>query len=288
MVILSDKWKIFQTDKLEYILLSSGNNSQKIKGNNASEIVDVLNEIQSNDSFQHAEKRLKEKYEEEFISNVLEWLEFNRFIKIEQTSKVHNINVIGEFSEDETLIKDFINNLPSGINVNHYVNLSKTKNIEILEGQTTLLIAPFWHNEKNILAISELIIDSKDDFFYVELYNNGLTLGPLLNSSKGTACLNCIEKRKLFNSSNPTLILENIINREMLNENVLNVFEIGNFAYNKIFIYNELEKILFNKNKALYNKSLFMDLHKYENNEIKVLKTPNCQICNPQIIYNPL
>lgn len=288
MVILSDKWKIFQTDKLEYILLSSGNNSQKIKGNNASEIVDVLNEIQSNDSFQFAEKRLKQKYEDEFINNVLEWLEFNRFIKRENTTQVHNINIIGEFSADETLLKDFINNLPSGINVNHYVNLSKTKHIEVLEGQTTLLIAPFWHNEKNILAISELIIDSKDDFLYVELYNNGLTLGPLLNSSKGTACLNCIEKRKLFNSSNPTLILENIINKEMLNENILNAFEIGNFTYNKIFIYNELEKILFNKNKSLYSKSLFMDLHKYENNEIKVLKTPNCQICNPHTIYNPL
>lgn len=287
-MMISNKWKIFQTDKLEYILLSSGCNSQKIKGNNASEIVDVLSEIQSSDCFQKSYNKLKERYDHELIVNILEWLEYNKFIKKSNATAVHNINIIGEFSEDETLLKDFIQNLPLGISVNNYVNLSKSPEIKIEKGQMTLLVAPFWYNEKNIIAISELIKDSQDDFLYIELYNNGLTLGPLLNSVKGTACLNCIEKRKLFNSSKPALILENIINKEMLQENILNVLEIGNFEYNKVFIYNELEKILLKANKSSYNKSLFLDLFKYENYEFMVLKAPNCQVCNPYTIYNPL
>jgi hypothetical protein len=288
MKIISEKWKIFQTDEFEYILLFNGKNSQKIKGKNSTGIVDVLNELQISDSFQKAEIELKKKFDVEFINNVIEWLEFNHFIKHENDNVVKNINLVGEFSEDEKLLSDFIANLPTGIIVNNYINLSKTKKIELIKGQTTLLIAPFWYNEKNIIKISELMVNSKDDFFYIELYGNGLTIGPLLNSSKGTACLNCIEKRKLFNSSNPTLIVENIINKEIINENIVNVFEIGHYSFNKTFIYNELVKILLNNNKSLYNKSLFMDFNKYENHEFKVIKTPNCRVCNPQTIFNPL
>lgn len=288
MLIISEKWKIFQTAMFEYILLSNGKNSQKIKGNNATEIVDVLNELQVNKSFQSAEIELRKKYNIDFIENVIEWLEFNHFLKRVDDNVSKNINLVGEFSDDEELLADFIANLPIGITVNNYVNLSKTQNVELIEGQTTLLIAPFWYNEKNIIKISELMINSEDDFFYIELYGNGLTIGPLLNGSKGTACLNCIEKRKLFNSSNPSLILENIINKDVINENTVNVLEIGHYSFNKTFIYNELEKILLNNNKSLYNKSLFMDFNKYENHEFKVIKTPNCVVCNPQTIFNPL
>ncbi|MGQ7854393.1 hypothetical protein ACUN24_09100 [Pedobacter sp. WC2501] len=288
MNISPEKWKIFQTEELEYILLSSGFNSQKIKGNNAPGIVEILSEIQSNHSFQEAKLKLKTKYDDEFIENVLEWLEYNKFIDNIRTKEIVYINIIGEFSDQEESIIDFINNLPDGIEVNHYVNLSETKNITIKEGQTTLLIAPFWHNQETIIAISELMMESEDDFFYVELYNNGLALGPLLNSSKGTACLNCIEKRKIFNSSNPALILENIINKGIKNENLVNVLQIGHSKTNNVLIYNELEKILLKQNKSAYNKSIFIDLDKYENSQFRIIKAPNCEVCNPKIIYNPL
>jgi len=288
MLIISEKWKIFQTDKFEYILLASGKNSQKIKGKNATEIVDVLNELQIKDSFQEAIIELKKKFDVEFINNIIEWLEFNNFVERVNDNVAKKINLIGEFSEDERLLSDFITNLPIGLTVNNYVNLSKTKKIELIKGQTTLLIAPFWYNEKNILKVSDLMINSEDDFFYIELYCNGLTIGPLLNSSKGTACLNCIETRKLFNSSNPSLIIENIISKELINENTINVLEIGHYSFNKTFIYNELVKILLNNNKSLYSKSLFMDFNKYENFEFKVIKAPNCIVCNPQAIFNPL
>lgn len=288
MNALKDKWKIFQTDQLEYILLSNGNNSQKIKGNNAIQIVDVIDEIQNSSSHTDAKANLKTRYDENTVTNIFEWLSFNKFLNDDKQTGQVGLNIIGEFSNDEKLLRNFINTLPTELSVKSYVNLSKTNKVEIIKGFPTLLIAPFWHKQENINTIAKLMVESGDDFLYVELYNNGVSLGPLLNSSKGTACLSCIEKRKLFNTSNPTLILENIIDKNILTENKLSVFEIGHFDSNKIFIYNELKKLICEKNKSMYSKSVFIDLNKYENSQFRVIKTPNCEMCNPQIIYNPL
>ena len=284
------KWKILQIEPEEYILLSSENNIQKIKGKNSRAIIDVLDAMQSNSNIIEAKNKLLTSYEEDFINDVIEWLEYNKFIIKSESKSLKKINIIGEFSKNEDFLLDFLKNLPVGIIVNKVFNLSKSTDIFIDKDDNviTLLVAPFWYNKENIKKISKLIIETKTDFLHVEIFNNGIALGPLMNSSKGTVCLNCIEKRKIFNFSNPTLILENIIKKDVVSFNELNVLELGNFKLNKAFIYNELEKIILNDNKSLYNKSVFIDYNKYENNFFKVIKTPDCEICNSNVIYNPL
>lgn len=286
----SKNWKIIKSDIEEYILLSDSNTIKKIKGKNASDIISVLINIQEkkdldlklNTSFE------VNKFDLEYKENIINWLSTNNFITSAK-SKECKINIIGEFGNNDELINAFVNNLPESIFVNKIFDLSIPNcidNINNTDNILTLILAPLYYNRDYIKKISELQISSKDDFLYIELYENGILLGPLMNLEKETVCLNCIEKRRIFNATSPSVIIENLISKDSDSISINNILKIGNFRNNSAFIYNELEKYLYlNKN---YNKSIFIDFNKYENQHFEVMKAPNCEFCNKQVIYNPL
>lgn len=276
-------WKIIQTDPDEYLLLSDSNTIKKVKGNNATDIITVLKHYQNNSVIP---KELN--FDEEHLDNIQEWLEYNTFLKTPDLIKT-SINIVGEFGNDEILLNNFISNLPLNVEAKKFYNLSKNIDFKDFDSSIlTLLIAPFYYNKTSIKLLSELQQNSSSDFFQVELYNNGISLGPLMNYSKDTVCLNCIETRKIYNTSSPQIIVENLLQKEGDSITINNVLEIGDFEINKAFIYKELIKVIKNKDKNLYNKAVFIDFNQYENQNFAVLKTPNCKICNPIEIYNPL
>lgn len=286
------KWKIIQTNLDEYILLSDSNTIKKIKGKNATDIITVLDALQNNKSVKEIENILQlPSFHAGMVEDILDWLAFNKFIYLKSKSNM-NINIIGEFGEENLKLTHFIESLPNDISIDTIYNLSK-KDIELIpEKQVniplTLLIAPFFYNSINIQKICRLQQQSNSDFLFIELFNNGILLGPLMNSSKDTVCLNCIETRRLFNVSNPDLVIENIIDRKTSTDNSISVFDIGNFELNKVFIYNELSRAVERYGSNLYNKSIFIDFNNFENQHFNVYRTPNCDVCNPIIIYNPL
>ena len=199
------------------------------------------------------------------------------------------INIVGEFGNENSFIDEFKQSLPNNITINKIYDLSNLKILKDFEESFfTLIIAPLYYNKYNIELISNLQIKSKSDFLYVEIYNNGILIGPLMNSQKETVCLNCIEKRRVFNATNPKIIIDNLVEKEpkLISNN--NVFQIGNFNINCAFIYNEINKILSQNIKTLYNKSIFIDFNKYDNQFFELMKAPNCEICNNLTIYNPL
>ncbi|PTT71919.1 hypothetical protein DBR25_15820, partial [Chryseobacterium sp. HMWF001] len=165
-------WKIIQTDTDEYLLLSDSNTIKKIKGSNASDIIKVLMHNQNNSATTE-----KLDFDKEHIENIQEWLEYNAFLKTPDLTKT-SINIIGEFGNDESLLRDLIHNLPLNIEVKEFYNLSRNTDIKDFDNSLlTLLIAPFYYNKENIKLISELQQNSKSDFFQIELYNNGISIG---------------------------------------------------------------------------------------------------------------
>lgn len=284
----SKNWKIIQSDNSEFILLSDSDTIKKIKGNNANDIVSVLLNIQNNKKVHLQEDFLLDKFENEYVENIQEWLLINEFVYLEK-SKNLKINIVGEFGNKNSFINEFKQSLPDNIFINKIYDLSNPTILNDFEDSFfTLIIAPLYYNKYNIELISNLQIKSKSDFLYVEIYNNGILIGPLMNSQKETVCLNCIEKRRVFNATNPKIIIDNLVEKEpkLISNN--NVFQIGNFNINCAFIYNEINKILSQKIKTLYNKSVFIDFNKYDNQFFEVMKAPNCEICNNLTIYNPL
>ncbi len=289
------KWKIIQMNPEEYLLFLDSNTIKKIKGKHAPHIVAVLTLLQE-------EKDLAQLFTEEGIpfleQNKMEdsiaWLTVNQFITpaSEDIAPI-NLTLIGEFGSNLTLLTTFIAGLPQSIQVSKVCNLSDVmgEKLEVEKGNTTdliLLLGPYFYQADTIQKISLLQKASTTDFLFVEMYENGVLLGPLMNSSKETVCLACIEKRKIFNTTQPHLLLDHIWHMERIKDYPISVFEIGSFPINTAFIYNELHKIAVYKNKSLYNRALFIDFNRYNNQYFNVLKAPGCEFCNPISIYNPL
>jgi bacteriocin biosynthesis cyclodehydratase domain-containing protein len=282
-------WKIIQSDNNEYILLSDSDIIKKIKGKNSHDIVSVLLSLQKDTTNVKIREKISiENFEKEYINDIIEWLKHNHFIE-EQNISTSKINIIGEFGDDNFLLNEFIDYLKPKIEVNKIFNLSENNNLlEFKYDFLTLLIGPFFYNQDNIKKISELQEDKNIDFLYTEIYQNGILLGPLMNLEKETACLNCLKIRRVFNTSTPSIIIENLIKKNNVSITNNNVFEIGDFNINKVFIYNELKNIITNSNKKLYNKSIFIDFNKYQNQYFNITKAPNCNFCVDKTIYNPL
>lgn len=285
----SKNWNIKQSDVNEFILLSDSNTIKKIKGKNASDIISVLLNIQNSETkIEFKEIFLIDRFEKKYTSDITDWLLFNNFIYIENTLE-QKINIVGEFGNDKNLVAKLVNKFPKNITINKLYNLSNTNILDNYnENVFTLIIAPFYYNANNVKIISELQLKSQSDFLYVELYENGILVGPLMNSQKETVCLNCIEKRRVFNATNPDIIIENLISKDDKSIIINNIFEIGNFDINCAFIINEIQKILFFNKKTMYNKSIFIDYANYENQLFELMKAPNCEICNNLTVYNPL
>jgi bacteriocin biosynthesis cyclodehydratase domain-containing protein len=285
----SKNWNIKQSDVNEYILLSDSNTIKKIKGKNASDIISVLLNIQNSETkIEFKEIFLIDRFEKNYTSDITDWLLFNNFIYVENTLE-QKINIVGEFGNDENLIAQLVNKFPKNITINKLYNLSITNILDNYNDNVfTLIIAPLYYNANNVKIISELQLKSQSDFLYVELYENGILVGPLMNSQKETVCLNCIEKRRVFNATNPDIIIENLISKDDKSIIINNIFEIGNFDINCAFIINEIQKILFFNKKTMYNKSIFIDYSNYENQLFELMKAPNCEICNNLTVYNPL
>jgi hypothetical protein len=249
----SKNWNIKQSDVNEFILLSDSNTIKKIKGKNASDIISVLLNIQNSETkIEFKEIFLIDRFEKKYTSDITDWLLFNNFIYIENTLE-QKINIVGEFGNDKNLVAKLVNKFPKNITINKLYNLSNTNILDNYnENVFTLIIAPFYYNANNVKIISELQLKSQSDFLYVELYENGILVGPLMNSQKETVCLNCIEKRRVFNATNPDIIIENLISKDDKSIIINNIFEIGNFDINCAFIINEIQKILFFNKKTMY------------------------------------
>lgn len=288
------KWKIIQLDPEEYILLSDSSTIKKIKGQQASDLIAVLRSIQEQKTMDalvldQCSTFLQQDKKEELFS----WLVENKLLAPHTTKQeTYFIDIIGEFGHDLQQISAFCKGLPESIRVSTVYNLSdplcpefkKTKEDVAL----TLLIGPYFYNASNVAKISAFQATQSSDFLFVEFYENGILLGPLMNSAKDTVCLTCVETRKLFNTCNPQLIMEHIWEKDRMQEYVVSVFDIGSFSLYASFVYNELNKILFRNTKTLYNKATFIDFNRYNNQFFQVLKSPSCSICSNVTIYNPL
>lgn len=288
------KWKIIQLDSEEYLLLSDSSTIKKIKGQQASELIAVLSFIQEQKTLDalvldQCPDFLQQDKKEELLS----WLVENKLLPPPTTEqKNYCIDIIGEFGHDIQQVSAFIKGLPESIHVSTVYNLSDSLCPEFDQTREaislTLLIGPYFYNASTIAKISAFQMTQSSDFLFVEFYENGILLGPLMNSAKDTVCLHCVETRKLFNASNPEVIMEHIWEKKRLQEHVMSVFDIGSFALYSAFVYNELKKVLFRKNKTLYNKAAFIDFNRYNNQFFRVLKSPACSICSNLAIYNPL
>lgn len=288
------KWKIIQLDPEEYVLLSDSSTIKKIKGQQAPDLIAVLRSIQEQKTIDdlvldQCPSFLQQDKKEDLFS----WLVENKLLAPHITKQeTYNIDIIGEFGHDVQQITAFIAGLPELIRVSTIYNLSDPLCPEFGRstkvGALTLLIGPYFYNASTIAKISGFQTTQSSDFLFVECYENGILLGPLMNSEKDTVCLSCVEKRKLFNTVNPQVIMEQIWEKERMQEHVLSVFDIGSFTLHASFIYNELNKVLLRKNKTLYNKAAFIDFNQYNNQFFRVLKSPSCSNCGKLALYNPL
>lgn len=281
-------WKIYQINTEEYILISDSEVIRKIKGANASDIINVLKFKINKEPSIHIQKTFEiESLKNEYISDIEEWLLYNNFYSIDSKNS-YNINIIGEFGVNSHFLENFKKNIPKNININTITNLSNGEYFENNENvDLNLVIGPLFYNQEHIKYISFLQKNSPFNFLYTELYLGGILLGPLMNTEKETVCMNCIEKRKVFNFLQSDIV-ESFIKDDLKSITFNDVFMIGNYEINKTLIYNELLNVLFKSSKKLYNRSLYIDFNNYNNQDVIVLKSPNCEFCNPINTYNPL
>lgn len=288
------KWKIIQLDAEEYLLLADSSTIKKIKGQQASDLIAVLSFIQEQKPMdtlvlEGCPSFLQQDKKEDLLS----WLVENKLLAPHTIKhEPYLIDIIGEFGCDLQQMTAFIAGLPESIRVSNVYNLSDTNCPPFNEGREgvalTLLLGPYFYNAPTIAKISAFQKTQSDDFLFVEFYANGILLGPLMNSDKDTVCLSCVEKRKLFNTFNPEVLMEHIWEKERMKDHVISVFDIGSFALYSSFVYNELQKVLLHKNRTLYNKATFIDFNRYNNQFFRVLKSPSCSICSNLSLFNPL
>lgn len=287
------KWKIIQTDHNEYIVLSDSNSIKKIKGKDATDMIAVLALVQEQvpipPDFTFSYPYVSQK---DRVNDLLSWLTMHQFIYPDIEKKMEmKLDIIGEFGVHSNLLQTFIKGLPDQIKVSNVYNISE-ENIVLQPADSsatlTLLVGPYFYNAKTIQQISLVQQTTSTDFLFVELFENGILLGPLMNHQKGTVCLNCIEMRKMFNATTPAILMEQLLEKERIKDHPFSVWEIGSFSINTAFIYNELHKIMIEGDKTRYNKAVFVDFHRYHNQYLMVLGDPSCEFCNDLSVYCPL
>lgn len=269
MKIRSKNWEIFKSNFNEYILIS-GNEVRKISGESSVDIISRLDFIQSvNNKLDDVSKNL---------NAIDEWLLENRFIDYINDSKY---SIFFHLDKNFKLVDTIKANLTKSlINVqDNYDNVD----LEIMIVYDTF-------NKIQFYKLNEVLFKrKKSNFLFIELNENSITLGPLINIEKGTCCLKCIYKRKLYNRNMPYIMLEKINKLNDIQNNI-SIDELLTDLRLKMysaFISNEIESILKYDSSKLFSRAISIDMTTYNSDYSEVMTVPNCE-CNRISVYNPI
>lgn len=192
-------WKVYQQSQNEFILLSDSDNIKKVKGNSANDIISVL----LNHQAKSIDSTLDSNYtsidlSKDYIESIEAWLEQNQLIDtLDYDKEIQNINVIANFGgqpQSSTPLKSKLGDY--NINLKNAYDISNLTSID--NSLFTVVIGPLYYDSDVIDTISDFQRNLNNDILYIELYNNGISLGPLMNPKKGTVCLKCIESRRVL------------------------------------------------------------------------------------------
>lgn len=284
---MNNNFKIYKVNNSEYIVTSEEGRINKIKGNHAENLVEILKTFQIFRDFELVKEKLIKSIDNEFIDTGFNWLISNNFISPIVSIETKKIIFFGEFNNDFSYLNEIESSLNSNIKIKNIIDLSNTYFSIDNDVDLVVLFGPLWYDKNIILQIAEFMKNLKVDFLYIEPLQNGIIIGPLMNVGLNTLCINCLYKRKLVNSYSPNIIVENMV-ESLINHNNINILEIGNFKIHKSFIINEIEKNLIYVYKGLYNKSILIDYLNYNNQFFQTLKTIDCEVCSNYNDYNPL
>lgn len=243
----------------------------------------IVKEALRNDLFDIVSSKIKISKNHYF--SLLEWLIQNGILTEDINSKdveIINIGVLGVGENSSLEIEKKLNEFLD--NSNYSFKYSK----DVFNSNLILLFSPILNKELNYTILEE-IYKSKIPHIYADLSLNSISVGPAIIPDIKMHCMKCFFKRRISNTKRPKQYLD-FFNLDIESSYIENI---SNYSY-----FNTLVEVLSNE---IYNllkteweygdiigKSKTINFLSNEFNVSRILKTPDCDICNERYIVRPV
>lgn len=284
---------LYENDNQLYMGFGDGYLS-KIEGDDVFYVKEILKNLSNSDALVKSDKLYQEldekiEIEKDYFDSLLEWLKGNGIITyVEDESlkvnKILNVGIIGASNtEQESIINDINKNLLADGEFSLNLKNADDENIDFC-----LVFSPMLNKEINFDFFRELYA-RKTPHLYIDFSAFSVTLGPAINPSLKMHCMNCFFKRRISNTSNPSVYL-NLIKLD--NNQMRHVSITDSNVYNTLveWLSNEVIRLIASdwESSGVLGKTKTINFVTDEFNVSRVIKTVNCDVCNERQIYRPL
>ena len=309
------KWKKFKSllflNNMKKIKLSNlnlyANNNQlfigfgdgylsKIEGDDVEYIKVILNNLQSESSYV-PDKELYtsvdkiKTIERDYFDALIDWLKGNGIVlfeKEERRKKQLNVSVLGLTENESTNVINKINdNLLKDGEYELTLKVYDTNELATQKVDFCLVFSPMLNKDVNSNIFTELY-HNNIPHIYIDYSAFSVTLGPAINPSLKMHSMHCFFKRRIANTSKPSVYLSLI---KLDNKQIRHVSLEGSNIYNTLieWLTNELIRLLYSnwESGSILGKTKTINFITNEFTVSRILKTPD-SVGNERKIYRPL
>lgn len=272
------------------LFLSKGDHQLiQVSGEQVLIVAEILKRLKSEPNSDIIFEKVKSKIDndKELFVQIIDWLISNEIVVPIKASS-SGTTTVGFFSTSENI--DSLSKI-----LNQRLSKFRWIGIESLDAAmsgTTLIVvfAPIFKDYDCFLQLNEKAYKAGVTLFHISVDNSSFTLGPISEPISKSPCLQCYAKRKIVNFENPEKYLSFV---ESFNESSLHLFDITKTPYFEAvlnYLDIELSKYLVagGKYSSLIGRSVTFDNFDFQVSRARVLKIPDCNVCNPYYHKTPV
>jgi molybdopterin/thiamine biosynthesis adenylyltransferase len=280
-------------------LTRADDNLIKITGKNKEILEQIIGSFSQTEDIEEAFLKAGNSVDKGFFLQAVGWLKENQILvngdRKRQEAQNIKIALYGDFADEAEVSEKLISKLNtefldyslgsfSRSSQNDFSVDTFLKGIDII-----LLFSPLYNDSEVIDLINRNAYKKNIPVFHAGLDNTTAILGPIVDPSLLTPCIDCYEKRRFSNLDNADGFWNFITIKGKRK------IHSANITHNRIFpVFAELiSKELSNfwsegaAFSPLLSRSIKFDLVNYEIIKSKILRVNSCDVCNKQTVYAP-
>lgn len=266
-----------------------------LEGEDVFLVNDIFSALLDNDKklpYQHLQQSIVEKHtvDDSFFDDIINWLTSNGILILEDDtpsspqSQQLDLAIIG-LPEDET--EALLQKLQEAMGDEVRISAQSVDGLAEAENPVALLFTPIL--DKSISNWAQQLYESNIPHIYLDFSPYTVTLGPAVIPAIKTPCLKCFARRRIANTADPKNYMKLIrLDNEVLTKTS---FLESNFHRTLLeWLAGELLRLQASKwtSAGIVAKSKSINFATDEFETAKIIKTVNCEVCNPHLVFRAL
>ncbi|MGO1722376.1 MAG: hypothetical protein ACTHY9_06640 [Sphingobacterium sp.] len=261
-----------------------------LEGEDVYLVNDILSILSANKealNYDELREEITKKHEVEvlFFESIIDWLKSNGIILVNEEKKgeveILKLAIVGIDEEENGPCSE---KLQAILGDTVKIEMASINDAEI---DLVILFSPILN--KNITKYAEELYQNKIPHIYLDYSPYTITLGPAVIPAIKTPCLKCFMKRRLANTSDPKNYLKLI---RIDNEVVAQTSFVKSNYHNTLleWLGGEILRLMGSewKSAGIVAKAKSINFATDELEVSKIIKTVNCQVCNPHQVFRAL